>query len=203
MYFALAHEGKLDPEQPRIYFAPSREESRGWEDLFPLDRTAEVWMCRNLRRTFEGLDVPATQEVNTCYRGLMPDVWIQDKHYAIIIENKDGGGRHPRESDYLSFLREPILTNRKRAFLYSVPQEWLPNRREAEWWNFVRERDEGDEVIRGIIAWDAEFAELLCKKLCAPRWFKDKLPNRVDEGKFLHPGMRFWEAPEARPQTSA
>jgi hypothetical protein len=85
-----------------------------------------------------------------------------------------------------------------RAFLYAVPEQWLPNREEAEWWRFVREKPVGDTVTRGIIAWDTTFVESLSKILCVPGWFLDKLPNRVNEGRFLDLGVRFWEAPEAR-----
>lgn len=199
MYFARACEGKADAGQPRVYYGPALEESRAWGEEFPLDRRTQVWMCRNLSHTLYGLGVRLTPELAETYGHVEPDVWLHDDAHAIIIENKDGGDRNPhQEQKYLGFLHEAALKRRKRAFLYAVPEQWLSNREQAKWWRFVRERPADDTVIRGIIAWDTTFVESLCRILSVPEWFRDKLPNRVNEGRWLDPGVRFWEAPEAR-----
>jgi hypothetical protein len=127
-----------------------------------------------------------------------PDIWIQDENHAIIIENKDGGPRSEREADYVKFLHESALNRPKKAFLYAVPEAWLPSRAQSEWWKFVREKPANDEVRRGIIPWHSDFVKFLCRVLSVPRWFRDKLPDRVDEGKYLDPGKHFWQAPETR-----
>jgi hypothetical protein len=191
MYIATALERGLNTEHPRIYFAPKREESRPLRDIFPLDRGAEVWMCRDLKWTLGSLGAAVKPDQYRTYGGLKPDVWIQDQAHAIIIENKDGGHRSKRESEYLGFISEGFLGERKRAFLYSVPERWLPCWEEAEWWKFVRENP-NDKVVRGIIAWDEEFIRVLCETLSVPRWFRDKLPNRVDEGRYLKSGQHFY-----------
>lgn len=190
LYFALAREGKLDAEQPRVWLAEKKCHS--WGEIFALDAETQVWMCRNLVEVLDGLGVHLVGEQRQTYLGLRPDVWIKDARHAIIVENKTGTERHPREGEYLAFLHEAAFQGLRRAFLYSVPQQWLPNWQEAEWWHFVRERDANDEVLRGIIAWDEEFVEFLSKRLGVPQWFRDKLPNRVDEGKFLDRGQPFW-----------
>lgn len=190
LYFALASEGKLDAEQPRVYFGPSRKESQCWGELFSLGTGTETWMSY-LSRFVRGHGPSPFENRWQQYKGLKPDVWIHDNDHAIIIENKTGGHRAERERDYLDLLHEASFQRLKRAFLYSVPQEWLPNRKESEWWHFVRGREPGDGVIRGVIAWDDEFVGFLCNKLRLPKWFYDKLPNKVDEGRFLAPGEHF------------
>jgi hypothetical protein len=193
LYFALAREGKLDAGRPRVWLAEKKCHS--WAELFPLDVETQVWMCRNLVEVLDGSGVHVVGEQRQTYLGLRPDVWIQDGRHAIIVENKTARGRQQRqEREYLAFLHEAAFQGLTRAFLYSVPQGWLPNWQEAEWWHFVRERDASDEVLRGIIAWDDEFVELLSERLGVPQWFRDKLPNRVDEGKFLDPGQTFSQA---------
>lgn len=190
LYFALA--GRKDAGQPPVWLAPTRTGSRSWGELFTLGSEAtEVWMCRNLEKTLQVLYPGVTEER---YRGLAPDVWIQDGKHAIVIENKTAGGRNTRqETEYLTFLRDPRLGERERAFLYSVPQQWLSNRKEGEWWQFVREKDANDKVTRGVIAWDNEFARILSGALGVPEWFQGKLPNRVAEGVYHARGKAFWE----------
>ena len=199
IYFGLVYEGKASPSLPRVYFGPSMEESGAWAELFPSKGRAEVSMSRALRDTLYGLGVPLTPGLAESYGHLQPDIWIQDEGQAIVIENKDGGGRDYRqEESYIQFLERAELGKRKRAFLYSVPEAWLPNREQSEWWRFVRAQPESPGVTRGIIAWDGDFAEFLCGVIGLPGWFRDILPNRVDEGKYLHTGQHFFEAREAR-----
>jgi hypothetical protein len=191
MYFALAREGRLNAMHPRVYFSRNRGESRAWGELFKLDRETQIWMCRDLNKTLAGLGIRVTGESQRAYGQLKPDIWIHDENHAIIIENKDGGPRSSRESEYLNFLREDALGKPNRAFLYAVPQGWLPNET-AEWWQFVREGEADNKVRRGIIPWDDEFVGFLCDTLSVPEWFCDKLPNKVNEGKYLDPGQHFW-----------
>jgi hypothetical protein len=191
MYFALAREGKLDAMHPRVYFSRNRGESRGWGELFKLDRGTEVWMCRGLEKTLAGLDVRVTGEHLRAYGQLKPDIWIQDGNHAIIIENKHGLRNAGQQRSYLDVLGVSQLRTPKRAFLYCVPQAFLPSET-AEWWEFVKGRTANDNVVRGIIPWDDEFAEFLCDTLPVPEWFRNKLPNRINEGKYLDIGQNFW-----------
>jgi hypothetical protein len=192
MYFALVREEKLNTEQPRVYFSRNRRESRAWGELFKLDRNTEASMCRDLGRTLGDMDLRLSGEYRRTYGQLKPDVWIQDGYHAIIIENKDGGPRSLREAEYLSFLNLDALGSRIRYFLYSVPHAWLPNP-DAEWWQFTKEKKADDKVHRGIIPWDDEFVNFLCSALYVPEWYRNKLPNRVDQGKYLGPGQQFWD----------
>jgi hypothetical protein len=191
MYFALAREGRVDAMHPRVYISRNRGESRGWGDLFKLDRGTEVWMCRGLERTLPGLGVQVTREYQRAYGQLKPDIWIQDENHAIIIENKHGLRKAGQQHIYLDVLDVCQLNRPKRAFLYCVPQAFLPSEK-AEWWEFVREGTANDKVLRGIIPWDDEFAEFLCDTLPVPEWFRDKLPNKIAEGKYLDIGQHFW-----------
>jgi hypothetical protein len=193
MYFALAREGELPADRPRVYFSRSQKDSRAWGDLFRLDRKTQVWMCRDLGRTLTDLDVSVSGDYQRKYGQLKPDVWIQDGQHAIIIENKDGGHRSRREDEYLEFLHENVLGPRMRAFLYSVPQSWLAGEEaRCEWWRFVKEGEADQRVPRGIIPWDNEFVTGLCGALSVPEWFRDKLPDKVDERRYLDPGQHFW-----------
>jgi hypothetical protein len=122
-------------------------------------------------------------------------VWIKDTNYAIIIENKIKSRKQKRqEREYLAFLHEEAFQGLRRAFLYAVPQEWLASWEKSDFMQFVREREASDEVLRGVIAWDEELAGFLSDRVGVPQWFRDKLPNRVSEGKFLDPGQTFWQA---------
>src|SRR5271167_3454359 len=170
MYFARVREGRPDLEQPRVYFGPSREESQSWGELFPLDRGTEVWMCRRLEKTLGSSDVQLTKDRTEHYTGLEPDVRIQDEKHAIVIENKRRRRDMRQENSYLDFLRESSLNRPTRTFLYCVPEAWLPNRKDSEWWKFVREKNADDPVLRGIIAWDGEFVDFLCTELSVPEW---------------------------------
>jgi hypothetical protein len=94
MYFARACEGKADAGQPRIYYGPTLEESQTWREMFPLDRRAQAWMCRNLTRTLSSLGVQLTPELIETDGHVEPDVFVHDDGHAIIIE-KDQGVAEP------------------------------------------------------------------------------------------------------------
>jgi hypothetical protein len=50
----------------------------------------------------------------------------------------------------------------------------------------------GFNCWEGIIPWDDEFTEFLCDTLPVPEWFRDELPNKIAEGKYLDSGQHFW-----------
>ncbi len=177
LYFAAAFERGLELLQPRVWLAPAQP--RAWRDFFDLDRNARVWMCRDLLRILGDRDIPVTKEHVDQFGALKPDVWLEDAKHAIIIENKIARHRAEREAEYLMFLREHARTE-KRAYLYSVPAGWaIDGNPAAEWWQFVGQPDEN--VLRGIIKWDAEFVQQLCSVLKVPQLFHERLPHRIGE----------------------
>jgi len=177
LYFAAAFERGLELLQPRVWLARARP--RAWKDLFDLDRNARVWMCRDLLRLLGDWGIPVTKEYVEQFGGLKPDVWLEDAKHAIIVENKIARHRAEREAEYLMFLRQQVRKE-KRAYLYSVPAGWaIDENPAAEWWQFLDQADEN--LLCGIIKWDAEFVQQMCSVLNVPQWFQERLPHRIGE----------------------
>lgn len=145
--------------------------------LLPFGLDTEVLMCTDLHRALaeraEG--PPRDRKVPPAECKGQPDLWVEDAHNVLFVENKTTADKRlPQEEQYSRCLQLAAAFGTKtRAFFYAIPRSYLGPGNQYEHL-FLTGGNAG--ATRGLLLWDEEFKQTVSKMLHLSDCFLREFP---------------------------